>query len=117
MPKKHTSSRLRHRLTLQQEIHTADTAGGYTRSWQDVAQLWVEIIPNTGNYQGTRGENMVLQHIQTSITHKILLRYRAGIDSSMRLVFENRIFNIRYVINSHENNETLEILAEEGVAA
>ena len=48
MAKKNTCSRLRHRLALQQEVVTGDDAGGFTRSWQELAQLWAEIQPITG---------------------------------------------------------------------
>lgn len=42
--KKNTATLLRHRLTLQQEVKTADGAGGYVRTWQNIADLWAEII-------------------------------------------------------------------------
>lgn len=113
--KRTTSSRLRHRLTLQQEVQTPDNAGGYTRSWQDVAQLWAEIIP-TSTVSMSK-EILFAGQLQAQVTHKILLRYRAGVSAGMRLLFDNRAFNIRYVLNSEEAGETLEILAEEGVAA
>jgi SPP1 family predicted phage head-tail adaptor len=107
---KNTSSRLRQRLTLQQEAQAPDTAGGYTRSWQNVADLWAEITPVTGR------EKLFADQMQSQISHKIALRYRAGVSAGQRLVFETRAFNIRYVFNVGENNEMLELLAEEGVA-
>ena len=109
--KKNTSSRLRQRLTLQKETRVSDGAGGYSRSWQDIADLWAEIIPLSGK------ERLFAEQIEAPISHKILLRYRSDITPDNRLVFEGRIFNIRYVFNVNENNEALEILAEEGVAA
>lgn len=108
--KRTTASRLRHKLTLQQEIRTPDGAGGYTKSWEDVVDLWAEIIPVSGN------EQLFGMQLQAKISHKILLRYRTGIDAGMRLVFENRAFNIRYSVNVAENNEILAVFADEGVA-
>lgn len=104
------ASRLRHKLTLQIETRSADDVGGYIRSWSDVVELWAEINPVSG------GEKLFGGQLQPEITHKILLRYRDDINSGMRLKFENRVFNIRYVINVAEKNEVLEILATEGVA-
>ncbi|MEK6746879.1 MAG: phage head closure protein [Pseudomonadota bacterium] len=112
---KNTSSSLRHRVTLQQEINTGDGAGGYVRSWQNVADLWAEI--SSANIKSYGQEKFFAGKIQAEITHKITIRYRAGITAAMRLTFENRIFNIRAVFNKDENNEILELLAEEGVAA
>jgi len=114
-----TVSRLRHRLTLQQEVQTPDGAGGYTRSWQDVAELWGEIIPLTGSGSSAKGsgkELLFAGQIQTEISHRILLRYRPGVSAAMRLVYENRLFNIRMVANVNEKRDTLELLVQEGVA-
>lgn len=113
--RKITATRLRQRLTLQQEVKTADGAGGYARSWQDIADLWAEISPL--NYRaGIGSEKLAAGQIQSEISHKVTLRYRAGISASMRLVFENRAFNIRSVRNINEGNEILELLVDEGVA-
>jgi len=119
MSSKTTSSRLRHRLTLQQEIQTPDGAGGSSKSWQDVTDLWAEIIPVVSSGKSSRGsstEQLFAGQVQSEINHRILLRYRDGVTASMRLVFEGRIFNIRYVANTEERRNTLEILAQEGVA-
>ncbi len=105
---KNPSSRLRQRMTLQQEQRTPDTAGGYVRSWQDVADIWAEVIPLSGK------EKLFAAQLQSEITHRILIRYRTGISAAHRLVFETRVFNIRSVINVREENALLEILAQEG---
>ena len=113
--KKNTVSRLRHRITLQQEIKTADGAGGYTRSWQNVTDLWAEINIISSRFRYGR-ERLYAGQIQSELTHKIIIRYRSGITASMRLLFENRVFNIRSIANLQENDEILELLVEEGVA-
>jgi SPP1 family predicted phage head-tail adaptor len=114
-----TVSRLRHRLTLQQEVRTPDGAGGYTRSWEDVAELWGEIIPLTGSGSSARGsgkEIVFAGQIQAEISHRILLRYRSDITPAMRLLYENRLFNIRMVADPDEKRDTLQLLVQEGVA-
>lgn len=114
--KKSICSTLKHRLTLQQEVQTPDGQGGFTRSWQDVAQLWAEIMPQAGS-TGAGAEQLAFGQLQPRMTHRILLRYRVGVTPAMRLVFDGRVFNIRSVANKGETNEVLEIMAEEGVAA
>lgn len=112
--KKSLTARLRHRVALQSEVETADTYGGYSRSWQHIAYLWAEIIPLQGlqrDRESTSGGQ-----VQASLTHKITLRYREGVSPAHRLVFDGRIFNIRSVINRSEDHYLLELLAEEGVA-
>lgn len=111
MGRKNHASRLRQRLTLQEEVRTPDNAGGYVRSWKDVATLWAEIIPVSGRERFFAGK------IESPATHRILMRYRSDITPAHRLVFEKRAFNIRHVANVGEENAMLEIMAEEGVAA
>jgi len=119
---KTTSSRLRHRLTLQQETDTTDGAGGSQRSWSDVVDLWAEIIPAIGGGSGTTktaGKKIVFGgQIEAEISHRILLRYQSSpvITTSMRLVYESRIFNIKYVANVEERKDMLELLVQEGIA-
>lgn len=109
--KRNSCSRLKQRLTLQQEIQASDGYGGYTRTWQNIADLWAEIIPLAGR------EGVADEKLEASLTHRVVLRYRSDITAGMRLLFENRAFNIRAVFNVKENNELLELLSEEGRAA
>ena len=117
---KTTSSRLRHKLSLQQDSHTPDGAGGYQKSWSTLMDLWAEIIPITtsgaGNRRSSGKEILMAGQVQSEISHKILLRYQDGITPAMRLLYESRVFNIRYVANSGERRNTLELLVQEGVA-
>ncbi|NBX02713.1 MAG: head-tail adaptor protein [Alphaproteobacteria bacterium] len=108
--KKNTTSRLRHKLLLQQEVRLSDGVGGYAKSWQNIAELWAEIKPVSGNEQLFAGQ------VQSTASHKVLLRYRSGITVGMRFVFDGRTFNIRSVFNVDERRDTLELLVQEGVA-
>lgn len=108
--KKNTTSRLRQRLTLQEEVHAADGAGGYVRSWQNVADLWAEIQTISGR------EHLRAGQLQSEVSHRVIMRYRSGVMAGMRLLYDSRAFNIRYVINVEERKEQLEMLVEEGVA-
>lgn len=114
--KKNTTTRLRHRLTLQQEVKTPDGAGGYTRAWQNIADLWAEISPiSTRVIYGS--EKLFAGQMQASLSHKVTIRYRSGLSTAMRLLFDNRIFNIRAIYNVQENKDVIELLVEEGVAS
>ena len=109
--KKNTTSMLRHRLTLQQEVRTDDGAGGYVRTWQNISDLWAEVgqISNRSIYGR---ERLFSGQLQSEITHKVTIRYRTLVSTDMRLIFENRVFNIRAISNMNEDNEILELLVE-----
>lgn len=102
---------LRRRVTLQTETRVSDEAGGYTSGWSDVATVWAEITPLSGQ------ERYAARRIEARATHRARLRYREGVTSSMRLAHDGRIFNIRAVLDRSEAGRWLELLAEEGVAA
>lgn len=110
LPDSNLAARLRERVTLQQFSLAPDGAGGYAKSWQDVATLWAEVTPLSGR------EQLRAMTLEASVNHRIILRYRAGVTAGMRILMNERIFNIRAVINMQERESALELLAEEGVA-
>jgi len=101
---------LRHRVTLQEPSDVPDGAGGFSRSWQDVASLRADIQPAGGT------ERLHGLQLQWRVTHRVILRYRTGVTTAMRLVYNGRALNIRAVINRGEANAWLDVLAEEGAA-
>lgn len=107
--KKHNpASTLKHQLVLQQRSTSADGVGGFTRSWSDVATLWAEIVPISGS------EKFAYEQQTSRQRYRIKLRYRSDITPGMRL-FEtasSRVFDIKSVINTHEQDKIIEIVAD-----
>ncbi len=103
------SAILRREVTLQSPVEITDGAGGFSVSWSDVATVWADVRPLSGS------EQWMARKLQSAITHRVTLRYRAGVTARMRILYGTRVFNIRTVINIDEANEFLELLAEEGV--
>ncbi len=104
---------LRKQIIIQQEQQTPDGAGGYELAWNNVATVWAEIVPVSGNEIYTSG------HLEGHVTHKITMRWRGdlAITTDMIAVYNMRIFNIRAVINQDEANQYASLLVEEGAAA
>lgn len=102
------SAMLRRQVTLQSPAETTDGTGGFTLSWTNVATVWAAIEPLSGR------ERMIARKLQSSVTHRITIRYRTGVTARMRVQSGSRVFNIRHVINLEERDELLELLAEEG---
>jgi SPP1 family predicted phage head-tail adaptor len=101
---------MRKRVTIQQETPTSDGAGGYALVWINVMTIWAEIEPITGQKVFTDG------HLEGHVTHHITMRYATGITTDMRVTYNNRLFNIRAVLNTDEQNRWTELLVEEGSA-
>ena len=101
------------RITIQAENPTTDAGGGQTDPWASpttVATVQACIEPMSGR------ELINAMQLQDAITHKITMRYRAGIIAKQRIAFGSRLFNIRAVINVEERNRFLELMVDEGVA-
>ena len=47
------------------------------------------------------------------VTGRITIRYLAGIDEKMRIVYGDKTYNILAVINPEERNHTLQLLVKE----
>lgn len=107
------ASRLRQRITFQEPVETPDGAGGYARSFSDVATVWAEMVPYAPSLGGERLHD---RQLQEQVTHRVLIRYRGDITTAMRIHYAGRYFNIRTVVNVNEANVLLHLLAEEGVA-
>lgn len=102
---------LRRRVTLQAETRVSDEAGGYTVGWSNVATVWAEIVPVSGR------EAYGARRLEGRVTHRVRMRFRPFVTTSMRIAHEGRVFNIRAVLDRNEAGRWLELFAEEGVAA
>lgn len=101
---------LRHRITIQEERD-----GGKNRfneqikTWEDIATVWASIEPISGR------EYWAGQQVQSEITHRIRIRYRPGIKPAMRVLYQNRLFEIESVIDYQERHEFLQLMCKEVV--
>jgi SPP1 family predicted phage head-tail adaptor len=101
---------LRHRITFQTQVRTADGMGGFTLSWQDVDTVWAYVRPVSSK------ERLFAQRIEYQRSHEVIIRYKTGIDNSMRFVFEGRVFQIKGDLKPDERKFFLKIDAEENQA-
>lgn len=101
------AGKLRNRVILQEPIRAND-GGQMVATWSAVAaDVPAAIEPLRGR------EAIVAKQVQATTTHKITLRYRAGVTAKMRIVWSGRVFSIDAIANLEEANRVLEILATE----
>ncbi|WP_434642754.1 phage head closure protein [Thermoanaerobacterium thermosaccharolyticum] len=103
------AGKLRHRATIQQLVSTDDGAGGSIETWQDIVTVWAAIEPLRGN------ERYTAQQVQSTLSHKVTIRYREGIKPQMRLTYKGRVFEVESVIDVEERHQWLELLCSEVV--
>lgn len=99
-------TRLNHRITFQR-LTTIQGEYGPEEGWENLNTVWADIKPITGK------TFFSAMQINSEITHQVFIRYTKGISPSMRILYQGRLFEILYVMNYDEGNETIQMLCKE----
>lgn len=97
----------RHRLTLQAADEIEDGAGGVTRTWEAIGQVWAAIEPLSLD------DKLLADKRLGVLTHRFLLRHRTDVTLSHRFVLGLRVFIIRALRDPDQRGRLLECLVEE----
>jgi SPP1 family predicted phage head-tail adaptor len=102
------AGKYRHPITIQKLVQTENSYGETTDEWIDETRMRAGIYPLSGK------EFFSAEAVNSEITHKVHIRYISGITSDMRIIFNERIFNIISApINWQEKNVELQLLCKE----
>ena len=106
------AGQLRHLVTIEQRSSTPDTYGEPAQTWTTLhANQPASIEPLSGR------ELITAQAVQSDVTHRLRMRYVAGVQTKHRILFGSRVFDIRAVRDVNERNIELEMLCTEGASA
>lgn len=106
---------LRHRLTFQTRTTTQDAYGGeQVAPWTDAFTVWGSIQPLRGR------EYMDAMQQQADVSHRVIIRYRAGVKPTMRIKHKLDSRSARYlevvsVIESYIRGRSMELMCREAV--
>jgi len=100
---------LRHRVKLQSVARTSDGAGGFTEAWSDDAEVWAKVEP----LQGT--QYVLADALRNEVTHRVTIRYRAGVTPRQRVLLASRVLEILTIIDRDEAHVYLQLLCREAV--
>ncbi|AEE98030.1 phage head closure protein [Mahella australiensis] len=99
---------LRHRITIQEAISAQDKAGQPIEAWQDVVTVWAKIEDLNGR------EYLAAKQVPANeVTTRITIRWRDGIKPTMRIITEQRIFDIQSIIDPDGRKQQLELMCKE----
>lgn len=101
--------KLRHRVTLQEYVTARDSFGAEIPTWVDVATVWASVSPISGK------EYFAAHQINAEVSTKITMRFRPGITPKMRVLFNNRCFEILSVLSFEERGIELALMCKERV--
>lgn len=100
-------SALNKRITIQELKLSINENGFEVEEWIDFRTVWAGISNLNGR------EYFDAAAVQMENTVKITIRYIPGIDTSMRILFKNKYYNITSIDNIKYRNKFIEIKAME----
>jgi SPP1 family predicted phage head-tail adaptor len=99
---------LRERVTVQQASESRNALGETVLSWATFAERWASVEGVSSR------ESLAYGQQQISVSHRVRLRYLAGLTQSMRLVWRGRTLEIVSLLE-HGNRSEHELLCQEAV--
>lgn len=100
---------LRHKVEIQEKVTSRDSMGGEVVTWETFTHCWCSIEPLSGR------EYFAAQQVQSTVSHKMQMRYQPGIQPFHQIKWGERTFNIDAILNDSERNVTLTIYCTEAV--
>lgn len=86
------ASRLDRRIRLEQRAVTRADDGSETSAWSLVAEVWAQVVPLRGQERYGAGAE------QPERDARVRIRWRPGISAGMRVVYEDRAWDIQAVL-------------------
>lgn len=91
------AGRLRHIVSVERQVEVVDSNGDHLREWEYITSVRAEIKPMSGN------ELLLAQQVQSNVSVKIVTRYNANIDSTVRMKHDGKIYSVQAVIPDPES--------------
>lgn len=107
------AGRLRHRVVIQRRTGAANAFNEPTDTWSDLATVSAGVEPISGR------EYFAAQTVQSEVSHRVTIRYLAGITPKDRIVWTDtatdvaRYFDIRAVIDRDERHREMHLMCVE----
>lgn len=103
------AGKLRHLVTIQAPSETRDACGGeIPNGWTDFATVWASVEPLQGR------EYLAAAGVEARATTRIRIRYLAGVTAAMRVVFEDKVYQlVSPPIDPNKMHSELHLMTEE----
>lgn len=105
------TGKLRHQVVIQQRAAASPQrtpSGAPDEAWANLVTTWAAIEPMRGK------EFMESQAVNSAVATRIRIRYRNGIDATMRVKHGTTIYSIEAVINLELRNRELHLMCSQG---
>lgn len=92
-------------ISIQHSVSTKNELGETQNNWQEFAQAWAKVTNKTG------GESESGGRVNVTATYWFITGFVPDVDESMRIVWNNKTFNISNVHDPDGTSEVLKITA------
>lgn len=106
------AGKLRHRITLQRAEITQDLqTGEMAKQWRTVDHVWGDVVPLSAR------EYLAARATQSEVSARMVIRYRADVDSTMRVIHRGEIYTIDGVLaDAGSNIKYLTLMVRKGAS-
>jgi len=98
--------KLNRRVTLQHQNTVRDEVGQAKAVWTDVATVWAAVLPLRGR------EYFESAKVNSEITVRIIIRYRADVKPSWRVKHGADAYDIIEIINPADGKRELQLMCK-----
>lgn len=98
---------MRHRVTIEAPVDGVNEFGERVVTWSTVETVYAAVEPVRGR------EFFAAEQVQSEVSHRVVMRYRAGMTTRMRLLHLGREFHINAIIDVDERHRELQLMCRE----
>ena len=103
---------LKHQITIERLSGATSLSGEEAQVWVTfLSGVWAAVETLTGREQYAQSADQMI----SELTHKVRIRYVAGILPKMRVLHRSRYFDILSVKNLMERDEEIHLMCKEAV--
>src|SRR3990167_7613878 len=99
------------RITIETLTQTKDGEGGMSDAWGSAVSMWAGVKNLSGNERNATAHGGQTAEARTEFT----IRYRTGINSTMRVSYGSKRYNIRHINDFNEEHRFLVLTCDTGV--
>lgn len=104
------AGRLRHCLTIQRKDDAQDSYGDYIETWTTKGEVYGGVEPIRGD------EVLKAGRLDDRTRFKIIIRFFDNLLYTDRILFGQRVFHIKEILNIEERNHQMELICVEDKA-
>lgn len=101
------AGRLRHKIIIEYQVSGYDEYNSPITTWEKFAEVWAAVEPLRGQ------EYFAAQQAQAETEYRVITRYVSGIDTNMRIAYNDKYLEIESIIDREEKHRELEIMCRE----